>query len=378
LPSGTFRRPEFKKPNAWLHPAGWPAAKQAQHSLIKIFGLAGWLKARPRLVIHVFAVALVTTIVTIGRVGTTDHRTASLLLSRAADNLALDRIAAANVAAAVAEKADLLVAPEATKQAGTMNAQVALATAGDDFLAKRQVVATANVESHTIQDYKVQPGDTLSGIAVKFNVTSSTVKWANNLDDVDELKPGQELVILPISGLLYTVQAGDTAESLADKYQSNAAQIISFNNAEVKGLTAGQKIIIPDGVKNEPKPAARPAVAAGSSSPRVAYRPSYSFSGNGYAFGYCTWYVAGRRGNLPTVWGNAIGWLWNSQASGYTTGYRAAPGAIAWEPVGYAGHVAYVESVSGGYVTVSEMNFNGAWNRVTYRTEPESHFRYIY
>jgi surface antigen len=218
-------------------------------------------------------------------------------------------------------------------------------------------------------------------VANKFNITSSTLKWANNLDDADMIKPGQVLTILPVSGLLYTVGAGDTADSIAGAFSANAAQILSFNNAEVKGLSAGMKIIVPDGVKRE-APKATPApvssfgrvAGASTSAPQLT---NYGFSGNGYSYGYCTYYVASRR-SVPSNWGNANAWYYNAQASGFSVGSTPVPGAIAWTGAGYFGHVAYVESVSGGMVTVSEMNFNGGWNRVSSRTVSAGSFRYIY
>jgi surface antigen len=292
----------------------------------------------------------------------------------------LDEAAVANMAADIATKNDMLIVSEASKTASTKSEQVALLTTDDTALAKRQVVSTAGNATRDITTYAVQSGDTLSGIASKFNITTSTLKWANNLDDADMVKPGQALTILPVSGLFYTVSAGDTPESLAAKYSANAAQILSFNNAEVKGLTAGMKIIIPDGIKQD---APKPAIAS-TSQGRVAgastARPTltrYPFSGNGYSLGYCTFYVASRRA-VPSNWGNANTWYYNAQASGFSVGSVPVPGAIAWTGAGYYGHVGYVEAVSGGMVTISEMNYNGGWNRVTRRTVPAGTFRYIY
>jgi surface antigen/LysM repeat protein len=293
----------------------------------------------------------------------------------------LDEAAVASVAADMADKSHLLVAKVASKTATTKSEQVALLTTDDDALAKRQVVSTAGNATRDIQTYAVQPGDTLSDIAGKFNITTSTLKWANNLDDADMVKPGQVLTILPVSGLVYTVRDGDTADSLASAYQANAAQILSFNNVELKGLTPGMKIIIPDGVKPDAPKAAPKATAAygqvAGASTRAPQLTRYAFSGNGYAYGYCTYYVAGRR-SVPGNWGNANAWYYNAQASGFSVGSTPVPGAIAWTGAGYYGHVAYVESVSGGMVTVSEMNYNGNWNRVTSRTVSAANFRYIY
>ncbi len=288
----------------------------------------------------------------------------------------LDEIGQASVAADMAEKSQLMVTTEATKTATLKDEQVALLTATDTALAKRQVVSTAGNPTRDVTTYVVQAGDTLSGIARQYGITSSTILWANSIDDPDSLKPGQSLTILPVSGLLYTVTTGDTADSLAAKYQANAAQILSYNDDEVRGLTAGTNIIIPDGVKPDtPKPAVRIASRVlGAATPRLTY---FTGGGNGYSFGYCTYYVAARR-SIPSNWGNANQWWYNAQASGFSVGYTPVPGAIAWTGAGYYGHVAYVESVNGSMVTISEMNYNGNWDRVTTRTVPASSFRYIY
>jgi surface antigen len=138
------------------------------------------------------------------------------------------------------------------------------------------------------------------------------------------------------------------------------------------------QLIIPDGViQAAPAPAAAPAAPAKTFASSISL-PSLSGSGslsNGYSFGYCTWYVASRR-YVPGGWGNAINWYGAAQASGFATGSAPRVGAIAWERMN---HVAYVESVNGdGTVTVSEMNFNGGWDRVSRRTTAASHFLYIY
>jgi surface antigen len=295
----------------------------------------------------------------------------------------LDPAAAASVSADMAATNSMLITSEASRTATKKNEQVALLSADDDALAKRQVVSTAGNATRDTQSYTVEAGDTLSGIAGKFGVTTGTIKWANSMDDADFVKPGQALTILPVSGLLYTITPGDTADSLASAYQANAAQILSYNNAEVKGLAVGSQIIIPDGVKQDaPKPVVSTGRVAGASTSRSASAsaPSltrYAFSGNGYSHGYCTYYVASRR-NVPGSWGNASTWYYNAQASGFGTGSAPAAGAIAWSGGGYYGHVAYVESVNGGMVTVSEMNYNGGWNRVSSRTVPAGTFRYIY
>jgi len=101
--------------------------------------------------------------------------------------------------------------------------------------------------------YVVRKGDTLSGIAKMFGVSVNTVMWANNVNS-SSLHAGDQLVILPISGLQYTVKAGDTLKSIANKYKADANEIIQFNDLKADApLAVGSNIIIPDGEIAMPK-----------------------------------------------------------------------------------------------------------------------------
>jgi peptidoglycan DL-endopeptidase CwlO len=101
-------------------------------------------------------------------------------------------------------------------------------------------------------------------------------------------------------------------------------------------------------------------------------------SPGGFAFGSGTYYVARRRSVSPH-WGNARSWVAHAQADGYAVGTRPLPGAIAWTDTrNFLGRVAYVEKVMGDRVLVSEMGYNGGWNRVTFRIVPANAFLYIY
>ena len=99
----------------------------------------------------------------------------------------------------------------------------------------------------TISTYIVREGDTISGVAKMFGVSVNTVLWANSLNGKSVLKPGQTLVILPISGINYTVKKGDTVKAIALKYGADVSDILNYNDlTSAQGLTAGQTIIIPD------------------------------------------------------------------------------------------------------------------------------------
>jgi len=98
-----------------------------------------------------------------------------------------------------------------------------------------------------ISVYVVRKGDTLSVIAKMFNVSTNTIIWANDLKS-NVLKEGQELVILPISGVRHTVKSGDTLKSIATKYKTDLEDILSYNNLSVDTkLKVGDEIVVPDG-----------------------------------------------------------------------------------------------------------------------------------
>ncbi|KKS95540.1 MAG: Peptidase M23 family protein [Candidatus Giovannonibacteria bacterium GW2011_GWA1_43_15] len=98
-----------------------------------------------------------------------------------------------------------------------------------------------------ITTYTVHDGDTLSKIADMFGVSVATIYWSNNLKQGDQIKVGDILVILPITGIQYQAKKGDTAASLAKKYKSDAQDIIAYNDLPADGyLEEGATIIIPD------------------------------------------------------------------------------------------------------------------------------------
>ncbi len=99
-----------------------------------------------------------------------------------------------------------------------------------------------------INTYVVRQGDTIGEIAEMFGVSVNTIMWANNLS-AKTLKVGQELVILPISGVKHTVKSGDTLATIAKKYKADTNDIIAYNGlAADSKLAVGDEIIIPDGV----------------------------------------------------------------------------------------------------------------------------------
>lgn len=108
--------------------------------------------------------------------------------------------------------------------------------------------------------HKVQDGDTVSTIAEKFGVSQETILWQNKLDKKAKLKPGQEIKVLPVTGVAHKVGRGETIYSIAKKYDAEPQAIVDFPfntfvNDETFALAVGQELIIPDGTMPEERPA---------------------------------------------------------------------------------------------------------------------------
>lgn len=122
---------------------------------------------------------------------------------------------------------------------------VALESSGGN---SEQFVEQGKFGMGQISVYVVRKGDTLSEIAEMFGVSTNTIVWANDIR-ASSIKEGQELVILPISGVRHVVKSGNTLQSIATKYKADLDDILLYNglaaNAKIK---PGDIVIIPDGV----------------------------------------------------------------------------------------------------------------------------------
>ncbi|HPR91234.1 MAG TPA: peptidoglycan DD-metalloendopeptidase family protein [Candidatus Paceibacterota bacterium] len=98
-----------------------------------------------------------------------------------------------------------------------------------------------------VMTYVVKDGDTPGKIASEFGISLNTLVWANNLKNGNLIKPGQELIILPVSGIQYQVKSGDTLGKIASTYKVDANKIKDFNGLSGDTLIKGDTLIIPDG-----------------------------------------------------------------------------------------------------------------------------------
>ncbi len=79
--------------------------------------------------------------------------------------------------------------------------------------------------------YTVRPGNTLYAIAQFFNTTVQDILTFNNISNPSDLRIGQVLTIPAGSsaGEYYVVRPGDNIWSIAQRYNTTAAQLISMN-----------------------------------------------------------------------------------------------------------------------------------------------------
>ncbi len=141
---------------------------------------------------------------------------------------------------------------------------------------------------------KVQSGDTLSSLSRRYGVSIDTIQTANNLPDA-RLREGQTLImpganvaaarstapapsvaaaspasspspasLTPRAGeTTYTVQAGDTPHSIAEKLGASEKAIMVRNDVRADALQIGQTLVIPAAGAAAPTVAEAPASSAG-------------------------------------------------------------------------------------------------------------------
>ena len=219
--------------------------------------------------------------------------------------------------------------------------QPAGVTEGDDSVIVRNVVLDSQkpvTMRSSIITYTVQAGDNVETIAQHFGLLPTTIVWSNREveDNPDVLKVGQQLNILPVDGVWYSVQADDTLSSISSKFKAKVDDIIAspLNNLSAgANLLPGQQIVIPGGVK----PFVAKVVESSRQSSRAAPKAGASYSGPAPNFAA----------------GGTFGWPTNGYISqGFWYGHRAIDIANAVGiPVAAAdgGYVSYAGWSNAGY-----------------------------
>jgi murein DD-endopeptidase MepM/ murein hydrolase activator NlpD len=206
-----------------------------------------------------------------------------------------------------------------------------------------------------VRTYKVKSGDTLTGIAAKFGISMMTIWWANDLQSKDALHIGQELSIPPVTGLVVTVTAGDTLDSLAQRYDVDPNDILVENNLTDPNLVVGQVLVIPGAAGKgipTPKPVSHPSTGGGGIISRGGAQGPSTYTG-----GHFLWPVVGG-GNYISQYFH-YGHYAIDIAADYGSEVRAAGGGTVifagWKGNG-GGYQVWISHGSNLYTTYNHMS----------------------
>lgn len=182
-------------------------------------------------------------------------------------------------------------------------------------------------ERDQISLYVVREGDTLSEIADSFGVSVNTVKWANDLPSASSIRVGQELIILPVTGIRHTVEKGETLSLIVEAYGGDMEDVLAFNGIENSSMIGvGDDFIIPNGEFHADEPASSTprSYAQADSAPPVSsagyyIRPIDGGRRTQGIHGYNGVDIAASQGT--SVYASAAGNVIISKGSGWNGGY---------------------------------------------------------
>ena len=124
---------------------------------------------------------------------------------------------------------------------------------------------------YTVDKYTVARGDSVFAIAENYNITPETLLWANYdslQDNPHNLKPGITLNVPPTDGIYYQWKDGDTLDSVANEFNSDADEILGWpgNDIDLTNPTVdpGSWVMVPGG-EREFVQWLIPTIATGSS-----------------------------------------------------------------------------------------------------------------
>jgi murein DD-endopeptidase MepM/ murein hydrolase activator NlpD len=110
-----------------------------------------------------------------------------------------------------------------------------------------EIVPTGKVfMSYDPVTYTVERGDTVSGIAYKFNLDMSTIISFNGIGNVRRLQAGVELKIPPVDGVMHLVKGRESLSSIASSYGVNLEPILDINNLDSEVIHEGDKLFVPN------------------------------------------------------------------------------------------------------------------------------------
>jgi murein DD-endopeptidase MepM/ murein hydrolase activator NlpD len=179
-------------------------------------------------------------------------------------------------------------APEAVERAQERMEQT---HAAGELAAPPQEAPATPEETASLQPpyftYTIQPGDTVDSIAGVYGIDPTYIIWNNpEITDPDSLIIGGTLLVPSVDGVVYHLALGDTLTGVAAAFGVDVSAIVDFGpNALTSpdSVPEGMVLVIPGAVPPAPAPVEEPAYF-----PAAADDSGSGYSGSGFIW---PWYA---------------------------------------------------------------------------------------
>lgn len=97
--------------------------------------------------------------------------------------------------------------------------------------------------------YRIKKGETLRSVAKKFSTNETTLKDLNNIYYSDSIREGMDIIVPKNTNTYfsyYTIEAGDSLYGIARRYNINPELLASLNGLDINDyIYPSQEILIP-------------------------------------------------------------------------------------------------------------------------------------
>ncbi len=102
----------------------------------------------------------------------------------------------------------------------------------------------------SVREYTVARGDTLSGIALRYNIRVETLISFNGISDARRVPAGRTLRIPSADGVVHTVRRGESLSALSSRYGTTVNALLDANDLSSAVIAPGQTLFVPGGRMN--------------------------------------------------------------------------------------------------------------------------------
>lgn len=102
-----------------------------------------------------------------------------------------------------------------------------------------------------IEEYRVKKGDNLWDIARRYGIDVDTIIGANDITNMNRIKPGDIIRILPVKGILYKINPGENLWTISRQFDIDIDEIVKANNIADPDLVKPGRLLILPGAKPE-------------------------------------------------------------------------------------------------------------------------------